>query len=166
MGAFQSATKPGDFGEFNLQIRAKNPPISNKELRRMGYARFKEQSQLVPRYQTYYPEIRQSQKNNPLCPTFQQERHGKTQHKAWKTPEQRQKQYRDELQAMRLRPNSNCHQLHDADGDLDRHLRYHCGNNENPPIDQSLLGGEDKHFTWIWDTKGGYTGVSGKNLAQ
>jgi len=33
---------------------------------------------------------------------------------------------------MGLCPNQGCEQLFNTDGDLERHMRYHCGNNGNP----------------------------------
>ena len=78
-GDFQSFAKPEQWKEIKEQIKTHNPPNGNKELCKMGYARFKIMSKLILRYQTYYPEKYEPQQNYLICPTCQKQCNGKAQ---------------------------------------------------------------------------------------
>ena len=68
IGDAQSPIKPENWREISTQIMTQNPPISNSELCKMGYGRFKEHRKISMRYQTYYLE---NINRNKTYPHFQ-----------------------------------------------------------------------------------------------
>ena len=98
----------------------------------MGYARFRERSKIVLRYQTYQETYLPIQ-DYLTCPTTQRQRNGKTQLTKRRKSSEHPQQYWDELQAMRLCTSDGRGQLFITDGGVGRHRRYQCGDNENRP---------------------------------
>ena len=54
LGGFQSSVRPDRWEETAQRIREQTPPLTNKQLWKLGYLRSKELPKLVRRYTTYY----------------------------------------------------------------------------------------------------------------
>ena len=123
-------------------IISENEPKNNISIYK--YNDFKELAKLTLKFRTYYSEKQERKTDNDfICPTCGKIEHSKarlTIHR--KNSNQCMNDYWEEMKAWKICENVGCGKLFKTYNDVEKHMKYHCGNDEPNPYDDNGNEGE------------------------